>query len=274
MHNASSLTLTRDEIVTFLAIIGVTSINGLDDEPVAGLDDREVAERLNSGEQSLIHRGLLDLTDPGKAVLDDTLVALVGGSAVPDATFLLSLVNPDGSNDPHYFNATPELLVEHHSPRVGIHQFDYVPDSEALLGRVQTLLSALQSTDAVAPGVDVQIESAVLARFIELVQDKTLADAQAVLTETGIDDTVASTLLADYTTYPSWVGVAAWDLRSQDPQGGETVMAIAGDSRCWLLENVAEQNDLVRLRQASSVDCVRAITRLLRPLQQVYQPSA
>lgn len=269
-----SLLITRDELTTFLTIIGVTTLNGLDDEPLTGLEEREIAERLNSGEQSLINRGLLDLTDPGKAVLDDTLVALVGGSAVPDATFLLSLVNPDGSNDPHYFNATPELLVEHHSPRVGIHQFDYVPDSEALLGRVQTLLSALQSTDSVVPGVDVQIESAVLARFIELVQDKALADAQAVLTEAGIADTAATTLLADYTTYPSWVGVAAWDLRSQYPQGSETVMAIAGDGRCWLLENVAEQSDLVRLRQASATECVQALTRLLEPLKKAYRPSS
>lgn len=274
LMNQVTLVLTREELITFLAIIGVATMNGLDEEPLAGLDEREIAERLNIGEQSLINRGLLDLTDPGKAVLDDTLVALVGGSAVPDATFLLSLVNPDGSNDPHYFNATPELLVEHHSPRVGIHQFDYVPDSEALLGRVQTLLSALQSTDSVAPGVDVQIESAVLARFIELVQDKALADAQAALIEGGIADSTATMLLADYTTYPSWVGVAARDLRSEDPRGGETVMATAGDGRCWLLENVAEQSDLVRLHQVGASDCVQAITRLLRPLQQVYQPSA
>jgi hypothetical protein len=94
-----------------------------------------------------------------------------------------------------------------------------------------------------------------------------------VLTEAGIADTAATTLLADYTTYPSWVGVAAWDLRSQEPQGGETVMAIGGDGYAWLLENVTRQSDLVRLRQASGADCAGALTRLLEPLKQAYQPS-
>lgn len=267
------LTLTRDELITFLAAIGTATMNGLDSEPLASLDEREITERLNSGEQSLINRGLLDLTDPGKVVLDDTLVALVGGSAVPDATLLLSLVNPDGSNDPHYFNATPELLVEHHSPRVGIHQFDYLPDTAALAERVQALLAALPSVAALADGIDLQVDSATLASFIERVQDKALDDARAVLVEAGVAESVIGALLADYTTYPSWVGVAAWDLRSQEPQGGETVMAIGGDGRAWLLENVAKQSDLVRVRQTNADECVQALTRLLGPLQRAYHPS-
>ncbi len=273
MMKSPALNLTRDELITFLAIIGATTMNGLDDEPLAGLDEREVAERLNSGEQSLINRGLLEINDQGQATLDDTLVALVGSSVVPDATLLLTQVNPDGTNDPHYFNATPELLVEHHSPRVGIYQFDYLPDTAALAERVKALLAALPSAAGVTGGADLQVDSATLASFIERVQDKALDDARAVLVAAGVAESVVSALLADYTTYPSWVGVAAWDLRSQEPQGGETVMVIGGDGYGWLLENVSRQSDLVHLRQASGADCVQAVTRLLEPLQRAYQPS-
>lgn len=265
--------LTRDELTTFLAIIGVTTMNGLEEEPLAGLEEREITERLNSGEQSLINRGLLELTGQGEAVLDDTLVALVGASAVPDATFLLSLVNPDGSNDPHYFNATPELLVEHHSPRIGIHQFDYLPDLPAVSARVQSLLAVLPSGVPPADGVDLQVDSAILASFVELAQDKALDAAHAVLVDAGISDLAVSTLLADYTTYPSWVSVAAWDLRSQEPQGGKTVMVIGSAGCGWLLENVARDSDMVRLRQANNVECSEALMRLLEPLKQTYQPS-
>ncbi len=269
----ASLILVRDELITFLAITGIPTMNGLDDEPLAGLDEREIAERLNSGEQSLINRGLLDLSDPARAVFDDTLVALVGASAVPDGTFLLTLVNPEGSNDPHYFNATAELLVEHRSPRAGIHQFDYLPEVKILTARVYALLSALEAAGGAADGVDIQIDAASLGRFIEMVQDGEPDEARAALTSAGIAAPFAGSLLADYTTCPSWVGVAAWDLRSQEPQGGETVMAVQGYGRCWLLENVAKESNLVRVRHASGSDCAQAIARLLKPIERIYQPS-
>lgn len=268
-----AIQLTRDELITFLAIIGIPTMNGLDDEPLAGLDEREIAERLNSGEQSLIHRGLLELNEQGQAVLDDTLVALVGGSAVPDATLLLTQVNPDGTNDPHYFNATPELLIEHYSPRVGIHQFDYLPDLETLTTRVQTLLAPLETRDGVVDGVNMQINSAALAKFIEAAQNKAQDAARATLAEEGVADSIAEMLAADYTTHPSWVGVSAWNLRSQTPSGGQTVMIISSDNHLWLLENIAGQSDQVRVRQASGGDCIRALAALSAPINQVYQPS-
>lgn len=267
------LVLTRDELITFLAMLGLSTMNGLDDEPLGGLDEREIAERLNRGEQSLLNRGLLNFADPNEPILDDALVALVGGAAVPDATFSLSLVNSDGSNEPHYFHATPQLLVEQHSPRVGIYQFDYVPDMAVLTERVHNLLEALPSVFNVVNGVDLQINSAILASFIELVQDRLLDDARTVLVDAGVEEVVVNDLLADYTTYPSWVGVVTWDLRSGEPQGGETVMVIGGNGRCWLLENVAEQSDMMRVRQVSRDVCLQALTHLLEPLNRTYHPS-
>lgn len=267
------LILTRDELITFLAMTGIPTMNGLDDEPLAGLDEREIAERLNSGEQSLIHRGLLEINDQGQATLDDTLVALVGGSAVPDATLLLTQMNPDGTNDPHYFNATPELLIEHYSPRVGIHQFDYLPDLETLTARIEALLSALQAVEGVLSGVDTQISSAALGEFVEAAHNGALDRAHAALTGAGIAESIAGTLLADYTTSPSWVGVAAWDLRSPEPRGGKTVMVIGSGDYCWLLDDAAGQSDQVRVRQTSGKECIHTLTALSAPINRVYQPS-
>lgn len=271
--NQVRLILTRDELITFLTMLGISTMNGLDGDLLAGFDEHEMVEHLNRGEQSLINRGLLDVSDPNNTILDDALVALVGGSAVPDATFLLSLVNPDGTNDPHYFNATSELLVEHHSPRGGIHQFDYVPDIAALTKRVRSLLETLPPAANAADGADLRVSTAALTNFIERVRDRMVDEARAALVEAGVADSVVTTLLADYTTYPSWVGVVVWNLRSGEPQDGETVMIIGGNGHCWLVENVAEQGDIVRVRQASSDACVQALIRLLEPLIQTYHPS-
>ena len=56
----ASLTLTRDELLAFLAIMGASTINGLGDDPLAGLSEAEIETRLNSGEQSLLNRGLIE----------------------------------------------------------------------------------------------------------------------------------------------------------------------------------------------------------------------
>ena len=138
------LHLSHDELLVFLTIIGVPTMNGLEDDPLEGLDERVIAERLNSGEQSLINRGLL-VIDENSVTLDDTLVALVGSSVAPDATFLLTRIEPDGSNEVHYFNVTSEITVEHYSPKAGIYRFTYIPDDEALTARLHTLLEPLGS---------------------------------------------------------------------------------------------------------------------------------
>lgn len=270
-----SLTLTRDELIAFLTLVGIPTMSGLEEEPLAGLEEQEIAERLNSGEQSLVTRGLLDFTKPEEVVLDDTLVALVGSAATPEATFLLSRVNPDGSSDPHYFHATPELLVEHHSPRLGIHQFDYIPDMVALTERVQALLESLPIAASEAKSVDIQIPSAALNTFVERAQEKELDAARAALVKIGMADSAVDALLADYTVYPSWIGIAGWDLRGEEPQGGETVMVISGAERCWLLEAASEQHghNMVRLRQASRDQCIHAITSLTRALKRSFRPS-
>lgn len=37
-----SITLTRDELLTFLAIMGSSTINGLGDDPLVGLGEEEI----------------------------------------------------------------------------------------------------------------------------------------------------------------------------------------------------------------------------------------
>jgi hypothetical protein len=206
-------------------------------------------------------------------MLDDTLVALVGSSIIPDATFLLTLINPDGSNDPHYFSATSELLVEHYLPRADIHQFDYLSGPETLSNRVQSLLSAVTNMSSGIPDVDIQIGGTTFGHFMDLVQARSLDRAEAALIEAGVATTVANKLLGDYTRYPSWVGVAAWNLHNQEAKNVEAAMVIGSDSCCWLLENMTGSSNQVRLRKASRDDCFAAIADLIQSLKQTYQPS-
>lgn len=265
-----TLALTKDELLTFLAIIGVPTMNGLEDDPLEGLDERSIAERLNSGEHSLIQRGLLTLDEEAnEATLDDRVVALVGGSVIPDATLLLSELKADGSNDPHYFNATPELFVEHFSPKAGIHHFEYLPDDDALANRLKVLLQPLSANGVAATNERRLLAGDILSQVIERVKDENAGGAVESLTAAGWPEPEAQQFVQDSSEHSMYVGVVGANLRSEEPEGGETVMIVGGDGYCWLVEN--ESEEMVGIRRASGTDAAAAMLTLLEPLRRAKQ---
>jgi len=273
MLESTSITLTRDELIVFLAIMGLSTMNGLGDEPLAGLSEREVEERMNSGEQSLLNRGLISFEGEDRLVLDDVLVALVGGSVVPDATFLLTETQPDGSVDPHYFNATPELLIEHYSPRAGIHVFNHLPSTETLVWRVQTLLAPLHPLPTSDIGPPQQMAASALSQSMEHARQGDEEAAKKALVEAGMPREMAATFAKDCGTHATWIGVVAWGLRQEEPEGGDSVMTVLGDGHCWLVENVEDHPEDVKISPASGEECEKAFTALLQPLKEALKSS-
>ena len=266
------LTMTRDELLVFLAIAGSKTMNGLEEDPFADLDDREIAERLNSGEQSLINRGLLVIEDDA-VTLDDALVALVGSSALPDATLLLTRIEADGSNEVHYFNATLDILVEHASPKPGIFSFTFLPDADALQSRIEMLLAPLRLLRG--PDIDdlpakLSLSADDMARFMEQCKEGDNAAARRTLTQAGWSADAAEQLAHDCATYPSWVGLAAWDLRNGEPKGLDPIMVFQGDNYCWLVENAADNPKQIQLCLASGVECESKLAALAEPLLKTY----
>lgn len=264
----TSLTLTRDELLAFLAIMGASTINGLGDDPLASLSEEEIETRLNSGEQSLLNRGLIEPQGADGVALDDKLLALVGGAVLPDATFLLTQTQPDGLTDPHYFDATPELLIEHYSPRAGIHTFTHLPAPEALVYRVETLLAPLHPLTNGRRRFVQQISADAMTEFLDSSHKGDREAAESALTADGCPAVMAAELAEDCVTLPSWIGVVAWGLREEQPAGGGSVMAIMGRGSCWLIENVPDQPEQVKVRSASGRECEERFVDLLRPLMQ------
>jgi hypothetical protein len=242
-------------------------MNGLPEAPLAGLSDQEIGERLNSGEQSLQNRKLITFKGDDEAVLDDTMVALVGGSVIPDASLLISQMGSDGEVDPHYFSATPELLIEHYSPRAGVHIFEHIPSREALTYRVETLLAPIHPIPAPAEAVSRRLPANVLTRVVELAEKKDVESARQELLKTGMPAEAATLLAGDCAESIRWMGVVAWGLREDEPQGGNSLMTIQGNGRCWLVENANGTGEDVVVSIKSGAACEKSMVSLLKPLQ-------
>jgi hypothetical protein len=265
-----TITLTDDELLTFLYTLGLTSIVGLDDEFLSRFDEHEILNRLNSGEQSLINRGLINLSEANEEMLDNTLVALVGTSAIPEATLLLSLVQSNERKESHYFNATSKLLVEYFPSPDGLHRFDYVPDIANLIERIKNLLSVLPGIDGKFSDICIEIDIFTINQLIELIQKNSLSDAQILLINAGIDQSIATMFIRDYVNCPLWTGTITWNLRNPEIQDKKTVIAVTCDNYCWLLENLTHDHKYMYIRRVDGEYCLQTFIQLLEPIRKIY----
>ena len=264
-----SLTLTHNELLVILRLFGVESMNGLTAEPLTGLDDRQIAERLNGGEVTLVSRGLLQYQDDDTAILDDALLAFVGASVFPDSILLISETHTDGTNIPVYFNATSQLMVEHVSPKPGVYVFTHIPDPGLLRQRVQMVLQTLVSEARPGASHDLPIEDRVLADVLAHARQNRPVEASHLLEAAAWPAAAIQLFVDDLATATIWTGVVATGLRDSAEPDSQSVMVIRGTSSCWLLE---QSSDPARLR-ARTVDgqpCLEAFQALAEQLTRTF----
>ena len=107
----------------------------------------------------------------------------------------------------------------------------------------------------------------ILSQVIERVKDENAGGAVESLTAAGWSEPEAQQFVQDASEYSMYVGVVGANLRSDEPEGGETVMIVGSDGYCWLVEN--ESEEMVGIRRASGTDAAAAMLTLLEPLRRV-----
>jgi hypothetical protein len=245
-------------------------MSGLEAEPFAGLTDNEVVVQLNSGWKTLQSRGLLTIQEDA-IVLSDTIVALVGTSVYPEASFLLSEAHRDGTTKPHYFNASAYLVVEHSSPRPGIYQFDQLADGHALAKRVQAILAGLQGLPPTRHAILPLTPDSTLSQVLQHCWSNDSNAGRTRLVEVGwlIED--AEAFVADAMTATVWVGTVGWGLRQELLEGSSTTMVLQGVQQAWIIQQVAQQPDMLSISAVDERECQAVLLSLLTPIQNVLR---
>lgn len=266
-----SLTLTHNELLVILRLFGVESMNGLTAEPLAGLDERQIAERLNGGEATLVSRGLLQYQDDDTAILDDALLAFVGASVFPDSLMLVSETRMDGTNVPVYFNATPQLMVEHISPRPGIYVFTHIPDRALLRQRVRMIVQGLLDDPQPAPGYELSLGDQTLAEVLAEVRQNNPVKAIRLLEQAAWPADAIQAFAADLATATIWTGVIATGLRGAEQPDSQSIMVMRGATCRWLIEQQAgDDPSALRVSAAAGPACLEAFQALAGRLEQTF----
>lgn len=261
----ATLTLTTDELLAILQVMGTTTIDGLGN-PLANLSEVEQAARLNAGAETLLQRGLCRI-DGDQLVLDDMMVAFVGACVVPEATMLLAVVQPDGSRSPHYFHITPYIAVEHQSLRPGVHLFSHLPHRTDLSNRVASLLApvAVDRTRS-ARGEPRCLSDADLNIMLQHLQQGETGSARTIVEHEGWPASEIDQLIADLQQGSSWVGLVGWSLRKDAGARGTSAILYAGAERYWLFTPLADTPELLSVSSPDGSRAVASFVELAAPL--------
>lgn len=255
---AVSIDLTRDELLALLQLMGSSTINGLPENPFAGVSQKERAERLNAGLETLLNRGLVEAQGADNLVIDDTLVALVGSCVLPSASMVLSGLQPDSTADPHFFSATPEIIVEHASPRPGIHSFTFLPDEAALAERVRWAMTPIAAADVVSE-LNVNSSDKLLAEVFRRSRSQQSDKATDSLVKAKWPPAEAQAFVRSCEGFAIYTGLCAWGLRREQIGGSQTLIVVSDQQRCWLMEPQGERGDVLQCRSLTGADAIDAL---------------
>jgi hypothetical protein len=253
-----SVTLTRDELYVFLALLGLRPVNALPQDMAAGITDDEAAIRFNCGELTLHERGLLTYAAEQRPVLHDFLIALVGTAALPEATLLLQRSQPDGTSTAHIFSRRPGLLVEHSSPRAGIFSFALLEDGAEFANRVQAITEPLVTASPPinkAAGTCYQVDADSVTDFLNRNQIGDRAGAAAALARGGCPQSEANELAFELLTRPHWIVAGGHTIQQGRPAAGRGLLIVGGDEKYWLFEGEPANAERVLIHCLSGVQC-------------------
>jgi len=262
-----SLQLNTGELLAFLAMLGCVSMNGLDEAYLASMADDELRAAMDAGEASLQERGLITTDGDEEPTISDVLLALVGCSAIPEASLRLVCLQEGKRAVESYYDAVPELLVEHLVCEDGSHRFTRLPDGQSLRDRLSAHCQGLGGDDISAGDWECQIPSTTLAECLELCAAGDGEPAMRLLQASGCQPGVAGEIASALGSGLCCIGTVATGLRSPltSTVDGAIVAALAGSR--WLARTDGDDPAVTVVRSASGADCLGALVGLLAPLE-------
>lgn len=227
MSQFTSIDLSQDELAFVLTLHNLTAISGF--TVPADFD----AAAASAAGDSLIERGLAVQQD-GEQRIHPDVAALVTSGALYMAALGLSVQHGGGAPQRSWFYRTPEGIVFHTRPRVGVERFEALTDDEAFATRISALIPV---SGGEAPGFGaVIIPKSVLARAeTERLQRGPDAGLE-VLRAHSLPDSLARNVL-DEAQQVILVVIRVIDSGASGIHAEtRTYMLIAADGSYWLLQ--------------------------------------
>ncbi len=260
--NELSLTLGREELLLLMHLMGLQTIPGLEEEPLARLTEAQVEATMVAAEHSLLARGLIrHASETSEEVeVDAIAAALVSSGLRARASFMVARARPDEAATTRYYHLLshdPYLAVEHGSPEPGLHTFRAMKDRAQVLARWESLLNLQDQPAPPAPGGGLTEEALLQARQAAVEREED-AVVQEYLRNGGLRADTAASLASTLLHLLSESSVIRVDLEREGEVAGFALLE--GRDGLWLLPMQQNTSTSIRVLPLSADD-VRAWLR-------------
>jgi hypothetical protein len=244
----TAIDLSQDELSFVLTLLNLNEISGF-----AVPSDFDEAATSAAGD-SLTARGLAVEADGGQTIHHD-IAALVSIGALYNVALGISVQRGGAAPNRYWFYVSPERVVFHSKPRLGVERFELLQNSDDFVKQLAALLET--AGNASKPGYGVfMVPKVVLAQAETVRANKGDTASQAMLREQNLPETFAANVL-DETKQ-----IICVTIRVTANEQGEvhaetnTNMLIATGNGYWLLSE--DESDIEQLI-AQPVDGVMAL---------------
>lgn len=266
MSDMDGIVLSRAEFLELMAAANADTLIGIDDEQVLPNSKEEHQRLVLEGIEQLKERSLIHMEDDIHVINEELL--LIGRIvAVPDLFFQITKHTPGLGRQDFLYYQYDRFIVEHTMPEPDRFRFATIPNTLALLNRVEFLLPLSEDPPEVA--YDQRLEQEVFIGVQWLVERGDLDDATYILTDNDLSPEAAE-LLVGALNSPEFSGIVGM-MRCQEGAitDGREMRVIIGEGSSWLMQLDPPGGDILRLQMAHAelfrVSFIELLQNLVEP---------
>lgn len=248
-----SLTLSHEEVVLFLRLLGAPTMPGVGENPLAGLNPEQSQLILSSAERSLKARQIITVNPDKTITVERFALALVGPCVMPEFSVIATRTFKDTLPETLYFHAAQRMVIEHTITGPGLHTFTALLDRKVLLERLVNFLK-IQTQSQVTSQVG--ILPVTLLRQVVKSTPNNGTNVNTLLQQSGVSTELSSVLSQDFTNLIANLGVVVIDHQAEGKEQSNGLALLQSESTFWQLDNNVPQTDqeMVSIRSISAAD--------------------
>ncbi len=262
------LRLGFEELVSLMAALGLRGLPGIGENVWEGLDESQVSLVMSAGLNALRARGWVadEAMSDGKPrlAIDSTVLAVVGTCARASWLVYLNRLPMDAPPEMAYLHLGPQLLVLHHTPHSGVHEFIGSVDKTEMLKEIEAILQ-LDGQPNRSERLAVTISQVGFDKAVTLARNNQRAEAINILIQAGNSPEAVAQLIDSIYTVRSNSLITQVRLQASDSSTAvEPVTSFSllnEPSRLWMIQD--KGNEQVTLTLTSLQHCREVVGHLI-----------